>query len=225
MIGRLAGLLALKSEGLVLIDVGGVGYEVHVSERTLAALPAPGAPVTLWTDLTVREDLLQLHGFLTREEREWHRLLVTVQGIGARGASAILGALGPRDLARAVALGDWAAVRAAPGIGAKLAQRIVLELKGRAPAMMALAEAPAAPGGDAGPDGAPPQPAPDRAPSPPSAAPSHPAASAEALSALVNLGYHAGEAAAAVAAASGTQPDAATAELIRAALRRLAPPA
>jgi Holliday junction DNA helicase RuvA len=218
MIGRLAGSLILKAEGLAVVDVGGVGYEVHVSGRTLAALPEPVAQVVLWTDLTVREDLLQLHGFPTREERDWHRLLVTVQGIGARGATAILDALGPRDLARAVAAGDWATLRAAPGIGAKLAQRVVLELRGRAPAMLALAgaEVPAPPPpGAAAPAGSPP-------PGSAAAAPS-PASGAEALSALVHLGYAPGEAAAAVAAAAGANPGAATAELIRAALRRLAP--
>lgn len=223
MIGRIAGRIELKGEGQVLIDVRGVGYIVHVSDRTLAALPPVGQAAALWTELQVREDLLQLFGFLTLQEKEWHRLLISVQGIGSKASMAILGTLGPEGLSRAIALGDWASVKAAPGIGPKIAQRVVLELKGKAPAVMALGAVPgmavpAAPGAaDADAEVIE---TPARAAA---AAAGSAAASAEALSALVNLGYAMGEAAAAVAEAAGETPDMATPALIRAALRKLAP--
>ena len=220
MIGRISGRLDWAGPDRALVDVGGVGYVVHLSEATRAALPAPGAPVTLYTELLVREDLMQLIGYLSPVEIEWHRLLTTVQGVGARAAMAILGVLGPDGLSRAIALGDWGQIRAAPGVGPKIAQRVVNELRERAPQMMAAATAPApavAPelaGGEAA-----------AVPAPPSAAaaPSAPAASAEALSALGNLGYAPGEAARAVAEAAAESPGADTPALIRAALRRLAP--
>jgi Holliday junction DNA helicase RuvA len=230
MIGRLAGRLDWKGADQVLIDVRGVGYLVTVSERTLAALPPPGAAATLWTDLLVREDLLQLYGFATLAEREWHRLLMTVQGVGARASLAMLGVLGAEGVARAVMLGDARAIQAAPGVGPKLAGRIVLELKAKAPVLMAaggrLAVAlPAEPDPDpAGPDPAGSAPRPPRAAPPAATAPPPRAAdAADALSALVNLGYGQGEAAAAVAEAAATLPEADTAGLIRAALKRLAP--
>jgi len=220
MIGRLSGRIGMKGEGHVLLDVGGVGYIVHVSDRTLAGLPPAGEMARLWTDLLVREDLLQLFGFATLQEREWHRLLMTVQGIGAKASMAILGTLGAEGLARAIALGDWTAVKAAPGVGPKIAQRVVMELKGKAPAMMALGlddaseEAAPLPDPSGGTDAAPARPVPPAA---------GPAATAEALSALVNLGYGQGEAAAAVARAAGEAAGADTAALIRLALRGLAP--
>lgn len=221
MIGRIAGRIELKGDGQVLIDVRGLGFIVHVSDRTLAALPPVGQAAALWTELLVREDILQLFGFLTLQEKEWHRLLISVQGIGAKASMAILGTLGADGLSRAIALGDWTSVKAAPGIGPKIAQRVVLELKGKAPAVMALGAVPgmtvpATPGAAAAEVIEPPAQF--------SAAPAGSAASsAEALSALVNLGYAQGEAAAAVAAAAGEVPDAATPALIRAALRKLAP--
>lgn len=219
MIGRLTGRLGVRGQDHVLIDVGGVGYVVHVSERTLAEMPEAGEIVSLHTDLLVREDLLQLFGFATLQEKECHRLLMTVQGIGAKASLAILGALGAEGVGRAIALGDPAAIRAAPGVGPKLAQRVVNELKDKAPAAMALwdgaAEAPAdAPSGPPA-DGGPAEDAPT--------APPRAATRTEALSALANLGYGTGEAASAVAAASAEMPEADTAELIRAALKRLAP--
>ena len=220
MIGRLSGRIELKGDGQVLLDVRGVGYVVHVSDRTLAALPPVGEAAALWTELLVREDLLQLFGFLTVEDREWHRLLTGVQGVGAKVSMAILGTLGAPALARAIALGDWNTVKAAPGVGPKLAQRVVLELKGKAPAMMALGGRPSPADGTVLIDDDAPPAALTRAPAP---APAAAAATAEALSALVNLGYGQGEAASAVAEAAGAEPDLGTSALIRAALRRLAP--
>lgn len=219
MIGRLRGVLAWKGDGQVLIEVGGVGYEVQVDGRTLAALGPVGGAAVLWTELLVREDDLSLVGFRTMAEREWHRLLMSVQGVGAKAALAILGALGPEGLGRAIALGDMASLRRAPGVGPKLAQRLALELKDRAPALMALTGAEPADMGEVVADA----PAPARrrpAAEPP--LPGAPAqAQAEALSALANLGYAPSEAAAAVAEAAEGAAD--TPGLIRAALRLLAP--
>jgi holliday junction DNA helicase RuvA len=216
MIGKVSGRLDYRAADHVLIDTGGVGYLVHCSERTLAAMPEPGEAVALYTDLIVREDLMQLIGFRTLAEREWHRLLVSVQGVGARGALAILGTLGAEGVARALSLGDAAAMRAAPGIGPKIAQRIVLELRSKAPALVAMGASGAAPA-------APPPARRGRssaAPAPPAVADADAQAAADALSALVNLGYGEGEAAAAVA---GAEPGLDAPGLIRAALRALAP--
>lgn len=221
MIGRIAGVILHRAADHVLIDVRGVGYIVHVSERTVASLPPVGEAAALYTDLLVREDLLQLFGFPTLLEKEWHRLLTSVQGIGAKASLAILGTLGAEGVGRAIALGDWSAVRKAPGVGPKLAQRVVMELKDKAPQVIAMGGALTV---DAGPvvveSDAPAagKPAP-RAP----AAPSSAAASSDALSALTNLGYAPSEAASAVAEAAANEPGAATPALIRAALRSLAP--
>ena len=189
-------------------------------------MPASGGAVSLYTDLVVREDLLQLYGFPTLAEREWHRLLTTVQGGGAKAALAISGTLGVEALARAISLGDAAAIKAAPGVGPKLAQRVVIELKDKAPAIMAMGakgatrasiddavviepnfepvtQAPPKPAPNAGADAA--------------------AARADALSALVNLGYGQGEAASAIAEISGIEPEASAKDLIRLCLRLLAP--
>ena len=138
MIGKVSGRLDYRAADHALIDVGGVGYIVHCSERTLAALPRPGGAVALYTELLVREDLMQLFGFLTLAEREWHRLLVSVQGVGAKAALSVLGALGVEGVARAVSLGDVAAIRRAPGVGPKIAQRVILELQAKAPTVMAM---------------------------------------------------------------------------------------
>lgn len=225
MIGRLSGRLEHRGVDHVLIDVRGVGYVVHVSDRTLAGLPPPGEAVALWTDLLVREDLLQLFGFATLQEKEWHRALMTVQGVGAKAAMAILGTLGAEGVGRAVALGDARAIQAAPGVGPRIASRVVLELKPRAPVLMAMGQgAVARP--DAPPDTSAEPPAPALAPrrkAPPAAPPPSAIATADALSALANLGYAPQDAAAAVAEAAAGTPDADTAALIRAALRRLAP--
>ena len=224
MIGKLSGRLEYRASDHVLIDVRGVGYIVHVSDRTLAAMPGPGEAVALFTELVVREDLLQLFGFPTLLEKEWHRLLTTVQGIGAKAGLAILGTLGPDGVARAITLGDARAIQAAPGVGPKLAQRVVLELKAKAPSVMAqgVALSATATADVLEPDA---DPAPLRKPESAvlSAAQSRAAFTADALSALINLGYGAGDAAQAVATAAGDLPGADTASLIRQSLKLLAP--
>ncbi len=217
MIGRLSGRLAYAAADQVMIDVGGVGYVVHVSDRTRMALPPVGEAVSLWTDLLVREDLLQLMGFTSLVEKEWYRLLTTVQGVGAKSALGIVGALGPDGVSRAIALGDWASIKAAPGVGPKIAQRVVNELKDKAPGVMAMgASAPAVQAGPAA-SGVVAEPVPVAPPG--GASP----AQAEAMSALGNLGYAPAEAARAVAEALDEAPGADTAALIRASLKRLAP--
>src|SRR5947207_790524 len=135
MIGKLKGLIDGYGEDYVILDVGGVGYQVHCSGRTLQALPAPGEAVVLSIETYVREDQIRLFGFRTDVEREWFRLLQTVQGVGAKVALAVLGTLPPADLANAIALRDKAAVTRTPGVGPKVAQRIVTELKDNAPAV------------------------------------------------------------------------------------------
>ncbi|MEL6689069.1 MAG: Holliday junction branch migration protein RuvA [Pseudomonadota bacterium] len=218
MIGKIAGRVEYRAEDHVLIDVRGVGYLVYCSERTLAALPGAGEAVALYTDLLVREDNLQLFGFLTLTEKEWHRLLTSVQGIGAKASMSILGALGGEGVGRAIALGDWSAVATAKGVGPKTAQRVVNELKDKAPTVMAM-------GATAGPaadevvevvETAAASSAPKVAP------PKDTGAQAAALSALGNLGYGPGEAAGAVAQAAGEGAES-EADLIRAALKLLAP--
>ncbi|MEM6757971.1 MAG: Holliday junction branch migration protein RuvA [Pseudomonadota bacterium] len=215
MIGKLSGRIDYKAADHVLLDVAGVGYLVFCSERTIAALPGPGQAVALFTDLLVREDLMQLFGFPTLVEKEWHRLLMSVQGVGAKASLAILGALGPEGVSRAIALGDWNAVKAAKGIGPKIAQRIVLDLKDKAPTVMAMGGTLAEAGGDA--------PANTDMIEPVAIARPDAGAQADALSALSNLGYGPSEAAAAVAQAAGDTPDADASMLIRAALKLLAP--
>ncbi|WP_298843160.1 Holliday junction branch migration protein RuvA [uncultured Roseobacter sp.] len=219
MIGRIAGRIDYRAADHVLIDVRGVGYLVYCSERTLAALPGAGGHTALFTDLVVREDLLQLFGFTTLVEKEWHRLLTSVQGVGAKASLAILGTLGPDGVSRAIALGDWNAVKAAKGVGPKIAQRVVLDLKDKAPAVMAMGGTVAATSGT--------EPEVVIEPAEPVVAAQvqehNASAQAEALSALGNLGYAPGDAAGAVAQAAGADPDAGTPDLIRAALKLLAP--
>ena len=227
MIGKLTGRLEYRATDHVLIDVRGVGYLVYCSDRTMITLPGVGEPVALYTDMVVREDLMQLFGFTSLVEKEWHRLLTSVQGVGAKVSLAILGTLGPDGVSRAIALGDWGSVKAAKGVGPKTAQRIVLDLKDKAPGVMAM--------GGSLPDAmegadletvvepvepAAPKKAARKAASKPSGAA---AASAGALSALGNLGYSPSDAASAVAEAAGENPDADESALIRAALRLLAP--
>lgn len=225
MIGKISGRLDWKGLDQVLIDCRGVGYIVHVSDRTLAALPPEGEFCALYTDLLVREDLLQLFGFPTMLEKEWHKLLTTVQGVGSKASMAILGTLGAEGVARAISLGDARAVQAAPGVGPKLAQRVILELKAKAPGLMAAGARLA---GKASADDMviePEAPAPKRAPRPTAddGAVRRAGFTADALSALTNLGYSQGDAAQAVATVAGESPEADTAALIRAALKLLQP--
>jgi Holliday junction DNA helicase RuvA len=220
MIGKISGRIDYKAEDHVLIDVRGVGYLVYCSERTMAGLPGVGEAVALFTELLVREDVLQLFGFPTLVEKEWHRLLTSVQGVGAKASLAILGTLGPDGVSRAIALGDWNAVKAAKGVGPKIAQRVVLDLKDKAPTVMAmagtradvgLANAEAVSGDVIEPVEVKEVPVQSSS------------AQADALSALANLGYAPGDAAGAVAQAAADNPDAETPLLIRAALKLLAP--
>ena len=224
MIGRISGRLDWRGADHVLIDVRGVGYVVYVSDRTLAGLPGLGEAVSLYTDLLVREDLLQLFGFPTMLEKEWHKLLMTVQGVGAKASMAILGTLGAEGVGRAITLGDARSVQAAPGVGPKLAQRVILELKAKAPGVMAagvglsakaaaedvvIKEAPA--------------PAARKPVQADDGAARRASGVADALSALVNLGYGHSDAAQAVATVAGDLPESDAATLIRAALKLLAP--
>jgi len=218
MIGRIAGRLEYKAFDHVLIDVKGVGYIVFVSDRVMAGLPGVGEAVALYTDLLVREDLLQLFGFTTLVEKEWHRLLMSVQGIGAKASMAILGTLGADGVSRSIAMGDWAAVATAKGVGPKTAKKVILDLKDKAHGVMAMANAPAA-GGAA----SPPAFADNDAVLEPVARAGNGAAQSEALSALGHLGYGPSEAASAVAQAAGENEAADVAVLIRAALKLLAP--
>ena len=222
MIGKLSGVVDWKGMDQVLLDVRGVGYIIHVNDRTLAALPAVGETASLYTDLLVREDLLQLFGFITLLDREWHKVLMTVQGVGAKASMSILGALGAEGAARAIALGDARAIQAAQGVGPKLAQRVILELKSKAPAMMTLGGSmPAAVDMPATSEVIEREAPKRRAPPPP---PSNRAIfSADALSALVNLGYGQSEAAQAIMTISAENVEADTATLIRSALKLLAP--
>ena len=136
MIGKLRGLVDSIGDGFLIIDVGGVGYEVHGSTRTLATLSI-GETVTLAIDTHVREDQIRLFGFTTETERAWFRLLQSVQGVGTKVALAVLSIMSPQDLANAIALADKAAVARTQGVGPKVAQRIVTELKDKAPALTA----------------------------------------------------------------------------------------
>jgi len=227
MIGKITGRVDYKARDHVLVDVQGVGYLVYCSERTLAQVPPKGGVVAFYTDLLVREDNLQLFGFLTLAEKEWHRLLTSVQGVGAKVGLAIAGTLGTEGVSRAITLGDVAAIKAAPGVGPKLAQRIVIELKDKAASVIAMGAGGAAQvqadegvvidAQVSGAGGA------DTSVRPLSAGAEVAAAQADALSALVNLGYGHGEAATAVAEASGGEVEPDSGALIKAALQLLAP--
>jgi Holliday junction DNA helicase RuvA len=204
MIGKLKGVIDSHGEDFIVVDVHGVGYLVHCSARTLQALPGAGEAVTLAIETHVREDQIRLFGFLSDVEREWFRLLQTVQGVGTKVALSILSTHKPADLATAIALRDKATITRAPGVGPKVAERIVTELKDKAPAYSALDPAVMRLSGALDES---------RAPRP----------VADAVSALVNLGYGQPQAAAAVAAAIHTAGEGAdAARLIRAALKELA---
>ena len=135
MIGKLRGVVDSYGDDWVIVDVGGVGYQVYCASRTLQALPHPGETVTLSIETYVREDMIRLYGFGSEVEREWFRLLQTVQSVGAKVALAVLGIMKPGDLATAIALQDKAAISRAPGVGRKVAERIVAELRDKAPAL------------------------------------------------------------------------------------------
>jgi Holliday junction DNA helicase RuvA len=204
MIGKLRGVIDTYGEDFVIVDVGGVGYLVHCSARTLQALPAVGDPVTLAIETHVREDQIKLFGFTADLEREWFCLLQTVQGVGTKVALAILGTLKPADLASAIAVRDKAAITQTPGVGPKVAERIVTELKDKAPAYADIDPAIVRLTGAVDEQ---------RAPRP----------VADAVSALVNLGYGQPQAAAAIAAAQRAAGEGAeTKQLIRLGLKELA---
>jgi len=225
MIGFIRGKLVSKTPPQLVVDVQGVGYLVYCSERTLAALPAKGGVVALYTELSVREDNLQLFGFLTLAEKEWHKLLTSVQGVGSKVALGLTGTLGTDGVSRAITLGDIAAIKTAPGVGPKLAQRIVVELKDKVAKIISMGAA-GAEQVQADQDVVIETPVAVQAPAAVSsnASATIPAAAqADALSALVNLGYGHGDAATAVAEASGAAPDLDSGGLIKAALRLLAP--
>lgn len=204
MIGKLNGIIDSYGEDFIVLDVNGVGYLVHCSARTLQELPGVGEPATLSIETHVREDQIRLFGFRSDVEREWFRLLQTVQGVGAKVALSVLGTLKPGDLASAIAMRDKAMVARAPGVGAKVAERIVTELRDKAPAYADVDPAVIRLSG-AVEDRRAPQPL------------------ADAVSALVNLGYGQPQAAGAVAAAARSiGEDAEVSELIRLGLKELA---
>ena len=204
MIGKLKGVIDSYAADAVILDVNGVGYLVHCSARTLQELPRPGEPATLSIETHVREDQIRLFGFLSDVEREWFRLLQTVQGVGAKVALSVLGTLKPADLASAIAMRDKAMVARTPGVGAKVAERIVTELKDKVPAFADIDPSVVHLAGALDEK---------RAPRP----------VMDAVSALVNLGYGQPQAAAAIAAAARNAGEGAdTAMLIRQGLKELA---
>jgi holliday junction DNA helicase RuvA len=201
MIGKLTGMIDSIGEDFVILDVHGVGYIVHCSGRTLQKLPRPGEAMALAIETQMREDSLKLFGFLSTTEREWFRLLQSVQGVGAKVALAIQTVLDTAELASAIASQDKAAFARAPGVGPKLAARIITELKDKAADSGGVTVTARLAGLAAG----------------------QPAAAQDAISALVNLGYGRPQAAAAVAASLAALGEGASApELIRSGLKELA---
>jgi len=205
VIGKLSGTLDSVTGGAALIDVNGVGYVVHASNRTLSRLGPNGALISLLIETQVREDAINLYGFADQRERDWFRLLTTVQGVGAKVALAILGILSPDDLTLAIAAQDKAAITRAPGVGPKLGARIVAELKDKAGSIGA-----------------------DLSIGAPTAAATNGSGKAvvgpveDAVSALVNLGYRRTEAFTAIAKSARELGDKATLDgLIRAGLKEL----
>ncbi len=203
MIGKLKGIVDSTGEDWVMLDVGGVCYHAQASSKTLASLPRAGEAAELHTEMLVSQDNIRLIGFASNHEKEWFRLLLTVQGVGARVALAVLSIMTPNELASAIALQDKAKIGEANGVGKKLAERVVLELKDKVPKLsmadVGLAQVSAELNSPA------------------------PTAVTDAVSALVNLGYGQSQAAMAVSAAmkkSGN--DQPTEKLIRAALKELA---
>jgi holliday junction DNA helicase RuvA len=204
MIGKLKGVIDEIGEDHVVIDVHGVGYVAFCSMRTLGNLPGAGEAVSLFIETYVREDMIRLYGFQTTLEREWFRLLQSVQGVGAKVALSVLSTLTTPDLANAIALRDIAMVSRAPGVGKKVAERIVTELKNKAPAFAGFASGTIGLKQELG-EGVAPAPVMD------------------AVSALTNLGYSRDVAANAVAAAMKAAGEGAdSAKLIRLGLKELA---
>lgn len=203
MIGKLKGIVDSFGDDTVILDVGGVGYEVFCPARVLQALPSAGEAATLSIETVVREDMIRLYGFLSVSEREWFRLLTTVQGVGAKVALAVLGILKPGELASAIALRDLAMISRAPGVGKKVAERICAELKEKAPGLADVDPGVVQLAGDL---------EDKRAPKP----------IADAVSALVNLGYGQPQASAAVATVvREAGEEASTQTLIRLSLKEL----
>jgi Holliday junction DNA helicase RuvA len=199
MIGKLTGTVDSIADDTVILDVHGVGYLVQCPVSTLSRLSA-GAPASLMIEMKVSEDAIKLYGFASAEEREWFRLLQTVQSVGGKVALAVLSTLNPRELQRALALGDKAMIGRAPGVGPKLALRITTELKDKAPSMMLRGEEDAA--------------AMAHVPRGPES---------DAVSALIHLGYSDARAAEAVArAASALGEHTEAGALIREALKGMA---
>ncbi len=205
MIGKLKGIIDEIAEDHCILDVQGVGYVAYCPARTLAALPSPGEATTLFIETYVREDAIRLYGFSSALEREWFRLLQNnVQGVGAKVALAVLSTLSPAELANAIALRDFAMVARSPCVGRKVAERIVTELKSKAPAFAGEASDTIGLKQDLG-EGAAPAPV------------------ADAVSALANLGYSRDIAANAIAAAMKSAGEGAdSAKLIRLGLKELA---
>ena len=221
MIGRLRGRVDYKTQDHFLLDVNGVGYLIFCSERTLAEIPVDGEFVTIYTDLLVREDLMQLFGFLSQVEKEWYRLLMSVQGVGAKASLAILSALGEDGVSRSIALGDWTSIKSAKGIGPKTAQRVVNELKDKAAHVMSIVPNEIGERENKIDEGE----VVERIDDHPTInlAASNKTAQADALSALQNLGYSPSESAAAVAKILHESSDLSTEELIRNSLKMLSP--
>jgi Holliday junction DNA helicase RuvA len=197
VIAKLKGILEASAADHAVIDVGGVGYLVSASSRTLQALGPVGGEVTIHTEMLVGDDFLRLIGFASASERDWFRLLGSVQGVGSKVALAILSTLETAELQSAIAVGDAAMVARSPGVGPKLASRIVNELKDKVGGIAAVAGGVAAPAAGS--------------------------ASADAVSALLNLGFKPAEASRAVAAAQGELGEAASLDaLVRTALKKAA---
>jgi holliday junction DNA helicase RuvA len=204
MIGKLSGIIDSFGDDYLILDVNGVGYVVTCSSRTLQRLPARGEPASLAIETQVREDAIRLFGFTSDAERDWFLLLQSVQGVGAKVALAILGILSAGELATVIGTQDKASVARAPGVGPKLAARIVAELKDKAPALAAVDPVVARLAGE-------------------EEAKTAPRPVQDAISALVNLGYGRPQAAAAIAASVGALGEAAEAPaLIRRGLKELA---
>ncbi len=204
MIGKLSGTIDSIGEDFIIIDVHGVGYLVHCSARTLSHLPRVGEAVSLAIETHVREDAIKLYGFATEAERDWFRLLQTVQGVGAKVALAVLGSLSADELAAAIVRQDKAQIARAPGIGPRLAARLAAELKDKVPASLSLRHG-VAQGAVEG-----------------AVEEAEPAAAQDAVAALLTLGYARGQAADAIEGARRRLGETAdTAALVRQALRQL----